>query len=59
MLFRSMFAVSRSNSAILDVAAVAAFVGWTLLEALVLAILRIADRRVPAGDGTYQVGSRP
>lgn len=57
--FKGMFAVSRSNGSILDVAAVAAFVGWTLLEALILAILRIADRRVAVRDGTYEVGSRP
>jgi uncharacterized protein YggT (Ycf19 family) len=45
--FRGMFQldrVSARNGSVLDVAAVVALVGWTLIEALVLAILGIFRR---------------
>jgi uncharacterized protein YggT (Ycf19 family) len=45
--FRGMFQldrVSAQNGSVLDVAAVVALVGWTLIEALVLAILGIFRR---------------
>ncbi|HEU4673161.1 MAG TPA: YggT family protein [Candidatus Limnocylindrales bacterium] len=45
--FRGMFSldrVSAQNGSVLDVAAVVALVGWTLIEALVLAILGIFRR---------------
>lgn len=45
--FRGMFQldrVSAQNGSVLDVAAVVALIGWTLIEALVLAILGIFRR---------------
>ena len=45
--FRGMFSLDRVGSAIgavLDVAAVVALVGWTLIEGLALAILRLGRR---------------
>jgi uncharacterized protein YggT (Ycf19 family) len=49
--FRGMFAIDRvtaDSGSRLDVAAIVALIGWTLLEALILALLRIFSRR-PAG----------
>jgi uncharacterized protein YggT (Ycf19 family) len=46
--FRGMFRldqVSSRSGSMLDVAALVALVGWTLIEALVVAVLRIGDRR--------------
>ncbi|MFP5342903.1 MAG: YggT family protein [Candidatus Limnocylindria bacterium] len=46
--FRGMFALDRvtgEQGSTLDVAAVVALIGWTLIELLVLALLRIFDRR--------------
>ncbi len=46
--FRGMFALDRvgaSQGSVLDVAALVALIGWTLIEALVLAALRIFARR--------------
>jgi uncharacterized protein YggT (Ycf19 family) len=46
--FRGMFALDRvraDQGSILDVAALVALIGWTLIEALVLAALRIFARR--------------
>jgi uncharacterized protein YggT (Ycf19 family) len=46
--FRGMFALDRVGAAqgsVLDVAALVALVGWTLVEALILAALRIFARR--------------
>ena len=46
--FRSMFAfdeVSGASGSVLDVAALVALLAWTLVEALVLAIVGLADRR--------------
>lgn len=46
--FRGMFALDRVGSgagSIFDVAAVVALIGWTLVEALILALLRIFARR--------------
>lgn len=46
--FRGMFALDRvtaDQGSVLDVAAIVALVGWTLVEALILAALRIFDRR--------------
>lgn len=46
--FRGMFRldeVSGSSGSVLDVAAVIALVAWTLVEALVLGIVSLADRR--------------
>lgn len=48
--FRGMFSldrVSARNGSVLDVAAVVALIGWTLIEALVLAILGIFRRPYP------------
>ena len=47
--FRGMFSldrVSAGGGSVLDVAAVVAIIGWTLMEALILALLRLSDRRV-------------
>ncbi len=47
--FRGMFRldeVNGSSGAVLDFAAVVALVAWTLIEALVLGIISLADRRV-------------
>lgn len=46
--FRGMFRldeVSAAGGSVLDVAAVVALIAWTLVEALVLAIVGLADRR--------------
>jgi len=46
--FRGMFAINRvtdDSGSRLDVAAIVALIGWTLIEALVLALLRIFSRR--------------
>lgn len=47
--FRGMFSIDRATAgqARLDIAAVVALIGWTLIEALILALLRIFDRRTP------------
>ena len=47
--FRGMFSldeVSGASGSVLDVAALVALVAWTLVEALVLGIVGLADRRV-------------
>ena len=45
--FRGMFRIDEisSSSSVLDVAALTALAGWTLVEALVIAILRLVGRR--------------
>jgi uncharacterized protein YggT (Ycf19 family) len=46
--FRGMFRLDQVNGAsgsVLDVAAIVALVAWTLIEALVLGIVSLADRR--------------
>jgi uncharacterized protein YggT (Ycf19 family) len=46
--FRGMFSLDEVNAAggsILDIAAVVALIAWTLVEALVLGIVGLADRR--------------
>jgi uncharacterized protein YggT (Ycf19 family) len=46
--FRGVFQLDRVHGAsgsVLDVAAIVALIGWTLIEALVLGILGLADRR--------------
>ncbi len=46
--FRGMFALDRvgnSSGSMFDVAALVALIGWTLVEALILALLRIFARR--------------
>ena len=46
--FRGMFNFDEVNAAggsVFDVAAIVALIGWTLIEALVLGILGLADRR--------------
>jgi uncharacterized protein YggT (Ycf19 family) len=46
--FRGMFsldAVSGASGSVLDVAALVALVAWTLVEALILGIVGLADRR--------------
>ena len=45
--FRGMFAIDRVNAgeSRFDVAALVALIGWTLVEALILAALRIFNRR--------------
>jgi uncharacterized protein YggT (Ycf19 family) len=46
--FRGMFALDRvtaDQGSMLDVAAIVALIAWTLVEALILAALRIFDRR--------------
>ena len=46
--FRGMFALDRvtaDQGSVLDVAAIVAFIGWTLVEVLILALLRVFDRR--------------
>ena len=45
---RGMFAldgVTADQGSVLDVAAIIALIGWTLVEALILALLRVFDRR--------------
>ena len=49
--FRGMFrldSVSGASGSVLDVAALVALVAWTLVEALVLGIVGLADRRATA-----------
>jgi hypothetical protein len=46
--FRGMFrldSVSSRSGSVLDIAALVALVGWTLIEALIIAVLRLGDRR--------------
>lgn len=45
--FRGMFALDRvtADRSVFDIAAVVALIGWTLVEALILALLRVFDRR--------------
>jgi uncharacterized protein YggT (Ycf19 family) len=46
--FRGMFAldgVEADQGSVLDIAAIVALVGWTLIEALVLALIQIFSRR--------------
>jgi len=46
--FRGMFNIDEVNAAggsVFDVAAIVALIGWTLIEALVLGIIGLADRR--------------
>jgi hypothetical protein len=46
--FRGMFSldsVSGASGSVLDVAALVALVAWTLVEALILGIVGLADRR--------------
>jgi uncharacterized protein YggT (Ycf19 family) len=45
--FRGMFALDRATAdrSVFDIAAVVALIGWTLVEALILALLRVFDRR--------------
>lgn len=46
--FRGMFSLDRvtgDQGSVLDVAAIVALIGWTLVELLLLALLRIFDRR--------------
>ena len=47
--FRGMFRFDRLAAAgsLLDVAAIVALIGWSLIEGLILAVLRILDRRIP------------
>ncbi len=49
--FRGIFAldsITSKTGSVLDVAAIVALVAWTLIEALVIAILRLGDRRLDA-----------
>ena len=46
--FRGMFSLDRvtaDQGSVLDIAAIVALIGWTLVELLVLAAIRIFDRR--------------
>ncbi len=45
--FRGMFALDRATAdrSVLDIAAIVALIGWSLVELLVLALLRVFDRR--------------
>lgn len=46
--FRGMFALDRvtaDSGAMLDVAAIVALIGWTLIEALIIALLSLGARR--------------
>ena len=46
--FRGMFNIDEVNAAggsVFDLAAVVALIGWTLIEALILGIIGLADRR--------------
>lgn len=50
--FRGMFrldAVAGRSGSVLDVAALVALVGWTLVEALVVAVLRLGERQRTVG----------
>lgn len=49
--FRGMFQLDRvraDQGSVLDVAAIVALIAWTLIEALVLAFLRVGSRRTEA-----------
>jgi uncharacterized protein YggT (Ycf19 family) len=49
--FLGMFALNRvtaDQGSVLDIAAIVAIIGWTLVEALILAAIRIFSRRTPA-----------
>ena len=49
--FLGMFAlnhVTADQGSVLDIAAIVALIGWTLVEALILAAVRIFSRRTPA-----------
>ena len=45
--FRGMFALDRATAdrSVLDIAAIVALIGWSLVELLVLALVRVFDRR--------------
>jgi uncharacterized protein YggT (Ycf19 family) len=45
--FRGMFALDRATAGrqILDIAAIVALIGWSLVELLILALVRVFDRR--------------
>lgn len=46
--FRGMFQLDRvraDQGSVLDIAAIVALIGWTLVELLVLALIRVFDRR--------------
>jgi uncharacterized protein YggT (Ycf19 family) len=45
--FRGMFALDRATAGrqVLDIAAIVAFIGWSLVELLILALVRVFDRR--------------
>ena len=45
--FRGMFALDRATAGrqVLDIAAIVALIGWSLVELLVLALVRVFDRR--------------
>jgi hypothetical protein len=46
--FRGMFSLVRvtgDQGSVLDIAAIVALIGWTLIEHLILALLRVFDRR--------------
>jgi len=45
--FRGMFQLDRvtAGGQVLDIAAIVALIGWTLVELLILALLRVFDRR--------------
>lgn len=45
--FRGMFALDRATAdrSVLDIAAIVALIGWSLVELLILALLRVFDRR--------------
>ena len=46
--FRGMFSLDRvtaDQGSVLDVAAIVALIGWTLVEMLLLALIRLFDRR--------------
>ncbi len=45
--FRGMFQLDRVTAGrqVLDIAAIVALIGWTLVELLILALLRVFDRR--------------
>jgi uncharacterized protein YggT (Ycf19 family) len=50
--FRGMFRldhIAAGSASVVDIAAIVALVGWTLVELLILAIIRLADRRTYAG----------
>jgi uncharacterized protein YggT (Ycf19 family) len=45
--FRGMFQLDRvrADRSVLDIAAIVALIGWTLVEMLILALIRVFDRR--------------